>query len=77
LGENFKTISKTVTEEDFGSCYNYVYTYESDGQEIRLEVHIFKKGKNIYNVSFLVDNLLYGSKNTEIFKSIWSSFKLK
>ncbi len=77
VGENFKKVSKTVTQEVFGSCYNYVYTYESSGQEIRLEVHIFKKGNTIYNVTFLVDNLLYGSKNADTFNSVWSSFKLK
>ncbi len=77
IGENFKTISKKVSQEEFGPCYNYVYTYESNGQEIRLEVHLFKKGNTIYNVTFLVDNLIYGSKNAEIINSIWSSFKLR
>jgi hypothetical protein len=77
VGENFKTISKTVTQGEFGSCYNYVYTYESDGKEVRLESHIFKKGNNIYSVSFVLDNLYYGSKYTEILNNIWKSFKLK
>lgn len=77
IGDNFKIVSKTVTQEEFGSCYNNVYTYESDGLEYRLESRIIKKGNRIFNISFIVDNLYYGSKNAEIINNIWSSFKLK
>jgi len=76
--DSYKIESMTqITDRDY-SCYKFIINYtDKDGYTSKIEQYVMQKNNRIYILSFIINDMVYGTKNINIINKIWNSFKLK
>ncbi|OPX43675.1 hypothetical protein CLHUN_23950 [Ruminiclostridium hungatei] len=76
--DSYKIESMTqITDRDY-SCYKFIIKYtDKDGYTSKIEQYVMQKNNKIYILSFIIDDMVYGTKNINIINKIWNSFKFK
>ncbi len=66
-----------ITDRGYG-CFKFVINYtDKDGYNSKVEQYVMQKNNRIYVLSFIINDMVYGSKNINTVNKIWSSFILK